>query len=59
MCWNLHVLPYGQAPAFLLYRMQWAGGGRFAGGGSMRLGSCLRGACWSKGREVVAAWVAT
>ena len=55
MCWNLHVLPIW---ASALYRMQWAGGGRFAGGGSMRLGSCLRGA-WSKGCEVVAAWVAT
>ena len=58
MCWNLHALPYGQAPAFLLYRMQWAGGGHFAGGGSMRLGSCLRGA-WSKGLVVVAAGLAT
>ena len=40
--------------AFLLYRMQWAGGGRSAGGESMRLGSCLQGG-WSKGLVIVAA----
>lgn len=48
----------GKCQHFLLYRMQEAGGGCFAGGGSMRLGSCLWDA-WSKGLVVVAAGLAT
>ena len=52
-----NVLEFGcittwESTAFLLYRMQWAGRGHLAGGGSMRLGSCLRSG-WSKGIVVV------
>ena len=48
---NMHALPYGQA--FLLYRMQWAGGGRMVhkvwkfhmGGGGGGEGGLVRGSC--------------
>ena len=43
-----------ESTTIFLYRMQWAEGGRLAGGGYMRLGSCLRSG-WSKGLVVVAA----